>query len=57
MANVEFNFFPGVLRIKSVAVGVLVIYGTKSKKYLAMTKRGKLYGTVSKKIRELENNY
>nr|XP_039267624.1 uncharacterized protein LOC120342725 [Styela clava] len=34
-----------VVRLESIAAGVLAIYGTKSQRYLAMNRKGNLYGS------------
>lgn len=38
---------PGILEIKSVDVGVVAIRGLSSNYYLAISKKGELYGAVS----------
>lgn len=38
---------PGILEIKSVDVGVVAIRGLSSNHYLAISKKGVLYGAVS----------
>lgn len=38
---------PGMLEIKSVDVGVVAIRGLSSNYYLAISKKGELYGAVS----------
>lgn len=35
-----------VVRLKAVSVGVVVIKGEKTGRYLAMNKKGRLYGSV-----------
>lgn len=43
----------GILEIKSVDVGVVVIKGLSSNHYLAINKRGLLYGAVSSTFTEV----
>lgn len=41
------SVFPGILEIKSVDVGVVAIRGLSSNYYLAISRKGELYGAVS----------
>lgn len=41
-----FIFFSGILEIKSVDVGVVAIKGLSSNYYLAINKKGVVYGAV-----------
>lgn len=41
-----------ILRLKAVSVGVVVIKGETTGRYLAMNKNGRLYGSVSFNISE-----
>lgn len=43
----SFCYFAGILEITSVDVGVVAIKGLNSNYYLAMSRKGELYGAVS----------
>lgn len=43
----SFFVFAGILEIKSVHVGIVVIKGLNSNYYLAINKKGVVYGAVS----------
>lgn len=47
MGNGVICCFTDILRIKAVSVGVVVIKGEMTGRYLAMNKKGRLYGSVS----------
>lgn len=48
-------FFQGLMEIRSVSVGVVAIKSVSTGLYLAMTKKGTLFGSVSASVDIIEN--